>query len=393
MTRPGHARPGAAEPPDERLRRALELLADAARDRLRALGNGAPQREPLSLALRLPLDGASEALARSAGELAGELEEELRAVVAARSLCPPGRVACARCGSSGCEHAAPADPRLVFAGWGPSGIPRFVDFGQLLLERGHPRVGELYAERPPLLTLVVPGRELLADLLPAWREHLGGLRVHGQVSAGWYRPRGEADGQRAALTFQVLSAGHGRRRRFTLHGLGAAADPALLEALQDHHGRLPWADARRWAEATLQQIAAAASSPRPPAPAALEARLDGLLQHLAERLERPHRGSQRRTAHGQERHHTGHRPTRAAVADLRDAPAERVLWDARHETFVVLGPRGRTHVFGSEGKLVTSVRYPAATIDKRQKLGHWRPTSAGQAAALLSRVEELVKGE
>jgi hypothetical protein len=276
---------------------------------------------------------------------------------------------------------------------GPLGVPRFADFGQLLLERQHPRVAELYAARSPLLTLALGGRELVADLLPAYREHLGGVRVHGQVSAGWYRPRGAPDGPRAALTLQVLSAGHGRRRRFALHAVGAAADATLLDALQDEHGRLPWADARRWAEATLQEIATAARAPRPPATAALEARVEGLLQHLAERLERPHRGRLRRTTHAQERHHAGHRPTRAAVADLREAPLERVLFDPRHETFVVLGPRGRTHVFGSEGKLVTSVRYPAATIDKRQKLGHWRPTTGGQAAALLARVEELVRGE
>jgi hypothetical protein len=379
--------------PDERLRRALELLAEAGRERLRSLGNGAPQREPLSLTLRLPLDGSPTSLERSAADLAGEIEAELQAIVAARALCPPGRVACARCGSATCEHSAPTGPRQVFTGWGPSGLPRFVDFGQLLLERQHPRVAELYTDRPPLLTLATPGRLLVADLLPAYRENLGGLRVHGQVTAGWYRPRGAPDGQRSALAFQVLSAGHGRRRRFALHPLGATADPLLLEPLQDEHGRVPWADARRWAEATLQEIATAARSPRPPAPAALEARIDGMLQHLAERLERPHRGSQRRTAHAQERHHAGHRPTRAAVADLREAPPERVLFDPRHETYVVLGPRGRTHVFGSEGKLVTSVRYPAATIDKRQKLGHWRPTSQQQAAALLSRVEELVKTE
>ena len=219
------------------------------------------------------------------------------------------------------------------------------------------------------------------------------MRVHGQVCAGWYRPRGSTDGPRLALTLQVLSGGHARRRRFVVHTVGAAADPALLDALQDEHGRLPWAEARRWAEATLQEIAAAARGPRPPAPAALEARIEGLLSHLAERLERPHRARQRHTAHGQERHHAGHRPTRAAVADLREAPPERVLFDPRHETFVVLGPRGRTHVFGSAGKLVTSVRYPSATIEKRQKLGHWQPTSGAQAAALLARVEELVKGE
>jgi hypothetical protein len=379
--------------PDERVRRAVELLAEAARERLNGAGPRAASTEPLALALRLPLAGGAAALAESAAALQAELDAELRAAVAARALCPPGHVVCARCSTPTCEHSLPAAPQLTFAGWGPSGVPRVVDFAPLRLARHHPRVAELYADRSPLLTLVTGGRELIANLLPAYREQLGGLRVHGQVAAGWYRPRGGVDGGRLVATFQVLSAGHGSRRRFVLHTVGAAADPALLDALQDADGRLPWVEARRWAETTLQEIAAAASSARPPAAAAVEARLSGLLQHFAERLERPHRARQRHTAHGQQRHHAGHRPTRAAVADLRDAPPERVLYDARHETFVVLGPRGRTHVFGSEGKLVTSVRYPAATIDRRQKLGHWRPTSGQQSAALRERVEALVSGD
>jgi hypothetical protein len=279
----------------------------------------------------------------------------------------------------------------VFAGWGPSGVPRWLDLGQLLLERQHPRVAELYGERAPLVALAMGPDELHADLLPAYREGLGALRLHGQVVAGWFRPRsGSGEAGRVAIGFQVLSAGGDRRRRFALHPVGATADAALLETLHDERGRLPWSDARRWAEATLAAIAAGSRSPSRPQPAAVEGRIAGLLHHLAERLERPQRAGSRRTAHAQTRHHEGRRPTHAAVADLRAAPRERVLFDARHQTFVVLGPHGRTHVFAPEGKLVTSVRYPAATIDRRQKLGHWQGTTPDQAAALLARVEELV---
>jgi hypothetical protein len=378
---------------DDRVRRALALLAEAGRDRLRALGNGGAPREPLRLELRLPLAGGPEALAAEAAAVERELEEEARALVAARALWPSGRVFCARCGSGACEHSAPGDARQVFAGWGPSGVPRFLDFGQLLLERGHPGVGELYGDRGSLVAVALDGHELIADLLPAYRDRLGNVRLHGQVVAGWYRPAGATDGRRTAASFQLLSSGHGRRRRYALHPLGAAADPSLLEAMHDEQGRQPWSDARRWAEATLREIAASASGPRPSPPDAIAGRLAGLMHRFAERLERPHRGRDRRTVHGEQRHHGGRRPTRTALADLRSAPAERVLFDPRHETFVVLGPHGRTHVFGSEGKLVTSVRYAAAAIERRRKLGHWRPLGAAQAAALLARVEELVAGD
>jgi hypothetical protein len=382
--------------PDDRLRQALALLAAVARERLAAAG-GNGGRPELELALRLPLAEASLAAATAA--LDEELGAELAALASARALCRPGHVWCPRCASSSCGHSAPADPRQVFAGYGATGLPRFVDFGQLLLERQDPRVAELYDGRPRLLTMAQGSRELGGALLPAYRERFGGLRLHGQVVVGWYRTAAPAAGHdRLALSFLLLSTGRGHRRRHALHRVGGASEPALLEALVDAHGRLPWRDALRWAETTLEEIDAAARRPRPPAPAAVEARLQGLLHHLAESLERPARARQRRTGHAERRHaaslpEQGGRPTRDAVADLRAAPQERVLFDPRHETFVVLGPRGRTHVFAGGGKLVTSVRYPAATIEKRQKTGAWRATTGEQAGALRARVEELVGRE
>lgn len=383
----------AAAVPDDRLRQALVLLGEAARDRLRAAG-GNGRRPQLELTLRLPLaEGPSPAALEA-------LEDELAAAVgealATAALCPPGRVWCPRCARAACEHVAPAGPRQVFAGYGASGLPRFLDLGQLLLERQHPGVAELYDERPRLLTLVQGWGELLGALLPAYRERFGGLRLHGQVVAGWYRAAALAGAphDRLAISIQLLSKGSGRRHRYAFH-LVAGGDQALLDALRDRQGRFPWADALRWAESILEEIHAALRRPRPPPPAAFEARLQGLLHHLAERLERPFHSRQRRTGHAEQRHasappENGGRPTRTALADLRAAPAERVLFDARHETFVVLGPHGRTHVFASGGKLVTSVRYPAATIARRQKSGAWRATSGEQAGALRARVESLL---
>ncbi len=381
---------------DPRLREALALLAAAARERLAGTTlAGRPQA--LELALRVPLD--ETALAAGAAALDEELWAEVQALRAAGAPLPPGRVWCPRCAAASCAHAVPADPRQAFAGYGATGLPRFTDLGQLLLERQHPRVAELYDEPPRLLTMVQGWPELAGALLPAYRDAFAALRLHGQVVAGWYRTAAPAGGaNRLAVTFQLLSTGRNRRRRHILHVVHAPAGDgsgSLLEALHDAHGRLPWRDALRWAESTLAEIDAAARRPRPPPPAAVEARLQGLLVHLAERLERPFRGRQRRTAHAEARHATtvpqhGGRPTRTAVADLRAAPQERVLFDPRHETFVVLGPRGRTHVFASGGKLVTSVRYPAATIDRRQKSGDWRATTSEQAGALRSRVEELL---
>ena len=85
---------------------------------------------------------------------------------------------------------------------------------------------------------------------------------------------------------------------------------------------------------------------------------------------------------------SGARPTRKAIDDLRAAALEAVLVDARHDTVVVLGPRGRTHFFSPEGRLVSSVHYPTETIGKKTRMGQWRPAKEEEIKSLRARVEE-----
>ena len=69
-----------------------------------------------------------------------------------------------------------------------------------------------------------------------------------------------------------------------------------------------------------------------------------------------------------------------------------MLHDERRNTYVVLGERGRTHVFSLAGKLITSVRYPAQTIAQRRESGVWRASSAEEIAALRARVAGDAEG-
>ena len=135
---------GASSPPkagdgDERLRRALEELAAAARERLdrKAIGwnrNGGSPRLPLRLAV--PLGPVGEDLV---AQTRAALEREIDSFLDHQAVFLPGRVFCLRCGQADCEHSRPTEARQVFAGFGPSGLPRFLDFGQWLLgERGQP---------------------------------------------------------------------------------------------------------------------------------------------------------------------------------------------------------------------------------------------------------------
>ena len=61
-----------------------------------------------------------------------------------------------------------------------------------------------------------------------------------------------------------------------------------------------------------------------------------------------------------------------ALEDARRARAGGLFWDDKNETYVVLGPRGRTHVFNLEGLHITSVNYSREALERKQKQKLWR---------------------
>jgi hypothetical protein len=234
----------------------------------------------------------------------------------------------------------------------------------------------------------VPGADLTADLLPAYRDNPSGFRLHGQVAAGWY-PVPDSAGRPAvlALTFQVVStqpAGSPRRHGLNVLGIGPEGEP--LEHLFDRLGILPWADSVRWAQEALESLARAAPAEpggrKPP----LKKRITGVLDGLSRRLEKDRRAAERKTLHARDRHAQGDRPTRMALADLARAGEEDVLVDRRQDTLVVLGDKGRAHVFNADGRLVTSIRYNPESIERRRKKDQWRPASGEEIARLRGSV-------
>lgn len=345
----------------------------------------------LDLELRLPLGAGGKrhetSIEHATEELMEELDAELDSLLTHRAVFQPGKVLSLRHDGPEPEHYGPEDPRQVFVGYGPSGVPQFRDFGQWMIERRDPRVELLYREPPRLLTVVVSGRELAARLLPAFRDAKSDYRVHGQVAAGWFRVPGHGGRENLALTFQVVSSRRGssasrsRRRRLGLNVLGMAPGGEPLETLYDRMHRLPWASAVDWAQEVLESIGRSVGR-KSTTPEQLSKRIEGLLGGLARRLERPERSKKRRTRHAQKRHGEGERPTGSAQADLARASRENVFYDVRRETLVVLGERGRAHVFNPKGKLVTSIRTNPDAVARKQKKGTWRPASAEQVAEL-----------
>jgi len=376
---------------------AVQLLAKELRHRLRRhpeahLLNG---RESVELRLRLPTLERGDWVAESRQETSQSIDEALARLLLHRSVFRTGHVYCLRCASPDCEHSVPTFSTEVFAGYSPSGIPKFRDLGQWLLELKDPRIDQVYRTPPGLVAHLATGEQLLEHLLPAFRDADSGYHIHGQVAVGWYMfPTEYGLPTPVALTFQVVSTRPKKgRRRFGLNLIGVGPDDEPLENLFDRIGEIPWLDASRWAHSILRDVERSVSRPKPANEKQVEKRLAGMLAGLVRRLEHQRRSRDRKTHHGQKRHLDRSRPTDRAFADLDQAKDENILFDTRRETLVVIGDRGRTHVFNPSGRLVTSIRYSPTAIEKRLQRGLWKAATHDQIGALRKQVTLIQEGD
>lgn len=82
----------------------------------------------------------------------------------------------------------------------------------------------------------------------------------------------------------------------------------------------------------------------------------------------------KKTEHGQKRAAEG-RPTGRAWNDAQQAGANEILLDTKSEYYIVLGSRGRVHVFKQEQvrlKLHTSFKNPRSNTLMRLRTNRWR---------------------
>lgn len=364
-------------------------IEDEIRRRMEASPGGhlvAHRLGQLSLRLEVDLQDPEAGAEKLSAELERAVACFVEDAVQAEAAFRPGRAFCHRCESADCRHALPPQPRAVFAGYTPTGLPRWSDFPQFCLDRRHEQIDRLYDARPAILTLEVEGHDLNADLLPEFHRAARHHDVPGQVCAGLFPLRGA--GEPIALTFQAVVTRRPRGRRhvgLNVIGGGPLGETALAETTPEEK---PWRAAVLWAQAQFEAISKQAGRRASTSEPMFLRRVHGVLQGLARRIERDTRGRSRRTRHAQKRHLSGERPTRKAIDDLRRAGEEACLRDDRNDTLVILGGRGRTHFFAPEGRLVSSVHYPKETVEKKIRMGLWKPAAAHELAALKACVEE-----
>lgn len=283
-----------------------------------------------------------------------------------------GHVYCFQCDKPDCEHSTPSDPTMVFRGYTTGGRPVFQRFPDLLSERDDPRLELLYATPPVVTALVLSEAELAGDYLTGFASDDFAYRLRGEVVLGLLPLLREA---RCAITVQVVETrGPGQRRRLRLNVIGLRPDD-LASAMGDSLAAPAQALARTFqaAQDRLDAIGRrSADLHRRGFPDGMDDGVRPLLTRLRSDLERIFRAASRRTRHAEERHSTRARPTGQALQDALDAPADKVFLDTRHDTVVVLGPRGRTHVFTRDGRLVTSLVLTPGEVARRSGQARWK---------------------
>ena len=360
---------------------AVSALADMAQSLLRVEGVD-PLAMPryLDLNLRVPLDGGND-LRHAAGTAVEQILQRVREVREHERALRPGAVYSYFEGSSHAEGCRPTEPRHVFDGYNSTGRPVFTDFVTMAIERKHPQIDRLLAGEDIVLTRVTMGRVLRTQQLAEFGGNSPVFKILGQVDAGLFRVLGAAG--KCAFSFQLLRGTSLEGRvRLRLHAVGAVdpmdlADPSLLQILSRFQRQLDVEAMRLQGQSTQGEVDE-------------EAFVLPLLNDLAQRLQNRTRNTGRRTQHGLERSDAGDRPTSRAYPDAGEASDDAILWDLDQNTVVVLGGKGRVHVFTQQGKHVTSVVMQGAAIDRRRHMGRWRLAEPEERGEFRIQIKRLV---
>lgn len=391
----GTGRKKVRRPPGSPEERALSALGEIFRDAWRRFGTGRPPAGDLELDIRLRFSSGRPPRALAEPALSSQVEAEVREAAAREDVYQAGRVYCYRCESSGCPHGYPSEPRKVFAGYSSTGQPRWEDFARFLIEKRHPDADIIFLpRRRGLSSLFLAGEDLRSGQLPVFGRTSKTYAILGQVALGYLQatlPEGEP--LRAALSVQAVEVrGRGRRPGLMLNVIGRLPDGTeTIDALEGwRHDRFfgAFSSARR----QLSRVALPAGGRRrsPAEAEGMERRIGAILKKMAKTLQRTGRQGQRRTDHAEERQHQ-RRPTAKAVEDAAAAGDDRLLRDDREGTVVVIGPRGRVHVFSPEGRQITSLAMRREEIDGRKRRRRWQPLADQGRRRFRAGIEALRK--
>jgi hypothetical protein len=383
--------------PEPLRRRAIDVyrrLRALALDLYRQSGGRPDGAETFELPVTIDLGraGMREVSARHGESMLQDLLRKTDDLAASLLAVRPGRAYCFFCRSSSCTHSEPPGALSALAGYVPTGRPRWIDFPSLALEARDPRIDAVFSERPEVIALFRPGEALLAELLPDFRTPAAVYDLLGEVIVGPLPMLDAATGRtgEAAITIQIVRClGRDGEPELRLNSIGrvpggddlrrfldAGGDDALARtlAIADHE-----------LESLNRRLRGSRRAGKPPLDPAEPS--DVLLRRLARRIEQIYRQRGRRTHHAQFRAAEGVRPTRKALDDARTARPQHVYVDERGGTIVILGPKGRVHVFSPAGRHVTSLTATGEEIQGRIDRRRWRAASVAEVSSFKSAID------
>jgi hypothetical protein len=250
----------------------------------------------------------------------------------------------------------------VLVGYGLEGRPRFADLVTLAIERKHDSVEELLAGREGAVSFVEKGSVVSEGLTPAFDPAAAPHPLLGQAMLGLFESG--VEGRRVALTVQVVKRDEGDGKlRLLAHPVCAVDLFDLPELGVVRHLRRFQQDLDSLAHRLSGKVAAGEEFD-------MEEEVLGELKGLVRRLSTTTKNRERKTDHSRERE--GQRPTQLAFPEARSARDHHLFVDTEENTVVVIGKKGRIHVFSPDGRHVTSLILTPRDVQQRQKAGRWR---------------------
>lgn len=280
------------------------------------------------------------------------------------------------------QAISPPSHDAIFTGYDALGRPQWQRLLPLCLQRQVEHLDRLYAQPAEAVALMMkaPIGEALINEVAAGRvyEVLAQV-VIGPISAS-FRPLRQED-ERYTLTAQMIMS-KPRERKLSIHLNILGLDPdEIYEAAAKAAPRGPLARARNCilsAQKEARKLQELLNLKRINYDR-LPDEAERILAHLRDSLFRVLKGDLKRTQHAKTRHHSMERPTSEAWRDAKRAGNERLFWDQHQETVVVVGPKGRVHVFSLDARHVTSMRLGAGELERKTGQGRWRPLIGEQA--------------
>ncbi len=300
---------------------------------------------------------------------------------------------CFQCKTDDCGHSRPKLPRQTFAGYTATGKPQWQGFLDLCLKFRPNGMDALFDPKPSVVVMALTDEQLSEERLPQFAHSEGTSRVLGQVVVGLLNPHLDGSSNhedKRTLTIQILSIGNENDRRYRLNLIGFTSHEIADAAGKTKGGRSPAERLRRLISKTQARLHAAPQKLATLSGNDVQRRsifIDKSLKNLKREVSQIFSSQNRRTRHARVRHQSEQRPTRTVWDDSARVPLERVLFDNRHKTFVVIGKRNRAHIFSPDGLHVTSIRLHSGEIERKLKRQRWVQVTFEDYRSLMEKIQ------